>query len=107
MGDAASGKLTFLYALADGPADQSYGAHVAELADFPARVVAAARRRANEFEANSTIHRPAKRLRGEEIKAEDPMAYILSSHDEDEFVKRSMEQLPQLREIYNGVVEVK
>lgn len=44
--DAASGRLTFLYALADGATDQSYGAHVAELAGFPARVVTAARRKA-------------------------------------------------------------
>merc|ERR1712217_845618 len=107
MGDAASGKLTFLYALADGPADQSYGAHVAELADFPSRVVAAARRRANEFEANSTTRRPVKRLRGAELTAGDPMGYILSSHDGDEFVKRSMEQLPQLRAFCNGIGETK
>merc|ERR1712032_1326334 len=100
--DAASGKLTFLYSLADGPADQSYGAHVAELADFPARVVAAARRRANEFEANNTIRRPAKRLRGGELVGGDPMAYLLSSQNEDEFVQRSMEQLPQLRAFYKG-----
>ncbi|CAE7249764.1 msh2 [Symbiodinium sp. CCMP2592] len=43
--DQASGRLTFLYALADGAADQSYGAYVAELAGFPARVVASARQR--------------------------------------------------------------
>merc|ERR1712232_277276 len=37
--DAASGRLTFLYSLADGAADKSYGGHCAELAGFPARVV--------------------------------------------------------------------
>merc|ERR1719424_469748 len=46
--DAASGKLTFLYALADGSADQSYGAHCAELAGFPDKIVKDAQKRANE-----------------------------------------------------------
>merc|ERR1712061_729345 len=59
--DAASSQLTFLYALADGPADQSYGAHVAELAGFPERVVALARRRAAEFESGAEFGTPAKR----------------------------------------------
>nr|QDO16461.1 DNA mismatch repair protein MSH2 [Crypthecodinium cohnii]USW07880.1 DNA mismatch repair protein MSH2 [Crypthecodinium cohnii] len=62
----ASGQLTFLYSLADGAADQSYGAHVAELAGFPEHVVAAARVKAEELEQSSCpLERPAKRARTE------------------------------------------
>eukprot|EP00913_Durusdinium_trenchii_P014524 g13625.t1 len=56
-----NGRLTFLYALADGAADQSYGAFVAELAGFPPRVVHDARRRAEEFESASSFGRARKR----------------------------------------------
>eukprot|EP00435_Cladocopium_sp_Y103_P003375 s5666_g1.t1 len=58
-----SGRLTFLYALADGAADQSYGAFVAELAGFPERVVAEARRQAEELESASSFGRARKRRR--------------------------------------------
>jgi len=56
--DKTSGKLTFLYALKDGAADQSYGAHVAELAGFPAHVLAASQRRAAEFEEVTSAATP-------------------------------------------------
>jgi len=59
--DPASGRLTFLYALEDGAADQSYGAHVAELAGFPPRVVAAARRHAAAFEAGHAAEGSAQK----------------------------------------------
>merc|ERR1711862_919236 len=61
--DTASGQLTFLYALESGAADQSYGAHVAELAGFPRNVVEASRRLATEFEAAGDFGRRVKRRR--------------------------------------------
>merc|ERR1712136_525381 len=92
--DTASNKLTFLYALCDGVADQSYGAHVAELAGFPAKVVESSRKRAKEFEAGAeTLSRRAKGAHG----GGDAMEYVLGAHNEDEFVQRASEQLPQLR----------
>jgi DNA mismatch repair protein MSH2 len=100
--DAASGQLTFLYSLQDGPADQSYGAHVAELAGFPAPVVAAARRRAEEYEAGSGLGRSAKRPRtgekdeGSGLVPGDAVAYILAAEDEEQFVTRALQELPRL-----------
>lgn len=111
--DAASGQLTFLYSLVDGAADQSYGAHVAELAGFPVRVVEAAKRRAEEFEASSSFGRGAKRRRlsgtaapstpdkvapgGAGLVAEDPMTFVLSSSNEEEFVARSLAKARELQ----------
>merc|ERR1712232_574735 len=91
--DTASGQLTFLYALAAGPADQSYGAHVAELAGFPRGVVEAARRRAAEFEAAGDFGRQMKRRRTDgpssaqavNVDAGNTVSYVMSSKTDDEF----------------------
>jgi len=96
--DATSGQLTFLYALADGVADQSYGAHVAELAGFPGHVVEAARKRAEEFEAGSSFGRASKRPRCgtaanavEHHGVEEAFTFAMSARSENEFVARCME----------------
>merc|ERR1719324_810215 len=49
--DPASGKkaLTFLYEVADGPTDQSYGVEVAEMVKFPEAVLRTAKRKAEEL----------------------------------------------------------
>lgn len=96
--DAASGKLTFLYALADGAADQSYGAHVADLAGFPQHVVSDSRKRAKEFESGSSFGMSWKQRRmGDSAGDDDSLAYVLTAKSEDEFVQRSMEQLSKLQ----------
>jgi len=108
--DPKSGQLTFLYSLADGPADQSYGAHVAELAGFPARVVDASRKKAAELEADSAsgMARPAKRARlanaekaagdaGEEGEEDDPLEHLMAAQSPEDFAQRAMDQLPKLR----------
>jgi DNA mismatch repair protein MSH2 len=47
------GQLTFQYEIKDGFVDQSYGVHVAKMADFPERVVGNAKRKADELEGKS------------------------------------------------------
>merc|ERR1712187_745423 len=89
--DAASGVLTFLYALEDGPADQSYGAHCAELAGFPSHVVKASQRRAAEFEAGNEFGKIAKRSRTEAPEENSALAYVMAATDEEEFVRRALE----------------
>ncbi|MHB8473189.1 MAG: DNA mismatch repair protein MutS [Gammaproteobacteria bacterium] len=46
-------RIVFLHAVKDGPADRSYGLHVAALAGVPAAVIAAARTRLQELEGNA------------------------------------------------------
>ena len=52
----AEGQLTMLFRVEDGPSDQSFGVHVAEVARFPAQVVAAAKRKLAELEDNDSMH---------------------------------------------------
>jgi len=107
--DAASGRLTFLYSLADGAADESYGGHCAELAGFPARVVESARRRAADFEAGSDFGATGKLAKRAKIQRSggvasgdstaDPKAalsYVLAAHDECDFARRAIERAGEL-----------
>lgn len=44
------GKVVFLHQVMDGPADQSYGIYVAQLADLPGEIISRAKHILNEFE---------------------------------------------------------
>ena len=47
--------MTMLYKVEDGPCDRAFGIHVAEVADFPASVVRAAKRKLSELEATAVL----------------------------------------------------
>ena len=49
--DDATGKITFLYEVRDGPCLESFGIKVAELAGFPDATLAVAKRKAADLEA--------------------------------------------------------
>lgn len=51
----AQDELVLLYEVREGPCDQSFGIHVAELAKFPPRVVAMARRKAQQLESFDVV----------------------------------------------------
>eukprot|EP00922_Rhytidocystis_sp_ex-Travisia-forbesii_P038632 GHVS01057520.1.p1 GENE.GHVS01057520.1~~GHVS01057520.1.p1 ORF type:complete len:791 (+),score=98.42 GHVS01057520.1:407-2779(+) len=59
---ASGDQLTFLYKTIDGCADQSYGTHVAEIARLPAKVIAHARRRADQLELAERLGHEEGRL---------------------------------------------
>lgn len=103
--DTASGKLTFLYALVSGHADQSYGAHVAELAGFPKHVVEAAKRRAIEFESAGDFGRRVKRRRESDADGDrvgDAVSFVMASQTEDDFVARALEKMDHLQMAVGG-----
>ncbi|HSP20759.1 MAG TPA: DNA mismatch repair protein MutS [Planococcus sp. (in: firmicutes)] len=51
-----SGKVVFLHKVKKGPADKSYGIHVAELAELPQPIIARARELLASFEAENKKH---------------------------------------------------
>jgi DNA mismatch repair protein MutS len=55
-------KIVFLHAVEEGPASQSYGIQVAQLAGIPAAVVRAARRRLTELEQQAARRSPQSDL---------------------------------------------
>lgn len=112
--DAANGRLTFLYSLADGHIDQSYGAYCAELAGFPGDVVNSSRKRAKEFEEQDRFRREPKFLRtsdnthdvktaivdatGDDAKKAiadatgkhgDAIAQLMAASSEEDFIERA------------------
>lgn len=72
VGDIADAEqeITLLYKIAEGPASQSFGLHVAELARFPKSVIALAKRKAEQLEAGSDAKTgPASKASKTDIEA--------------------------------------
>ena len=74
----SQGKLVFLHRIEAGPANQSYGLHVAKLAGLPATLVKNAQKRLEQLEAEKHKHSTQSSLfetetpRTESIKTTDP-----------------------------------
>ncbi len=65
-------RIVFLHAVEEGPASQSYGIQVAQLAGIPASVVRSARRRLNELEAQAASQSPQRDLFSGAVPAPPP-----------------------------------
>jgi len=87
-------KLTFLYEVREGFADQSYGVHVAEMARFPEHLVTNAKRKAEQLETGSKAAN--KRFRGEAGEMES-LAEVLAASDVDDLMARFRRVEPALR----------
>jgi len=91
--------IVFLHAVQNGPASQSYGLQVAQLAGIPAAVIRAARKHLAELEAHSIQSTPQFDLfasaRNVEVTDEkvDPLLVALDAIDPDALSPRDALQL--------------
>jgi len=96
-------RIVFLHAVKDGPANQSYGLHVAALAGVPADVIAAARRRLAQLEQDAVRGRdqpPAQQMALFAPADDHPVVRELRKLQPDELAPRAaLEFLYQLKEL--------
>jgi DNA mismatch repair protein MutS len=97
-------RIVFLHAVEEGPANQSYGLQVAQLAGVPGQVIRAARRRLTELEENGVLTSPQRDLFAAtaappEEATEHPALAGLRAADPDSLTPReALELLYQLRQ---------
>ena len=88
-------RVVFLHAVKDGPADRSYGLHVAALAGVPPAVIAQARERLQELERNE--HHPAGTLQPQlalfQPPDEHPLVEALDGINPDSLTPLQAQQL--------------
>lgn len=91
-------KIVFMHALKDGPANQSYGLHVAQLAGVPRDIIEHAKQRLNEMESNET-DTPPVRPRNDLFETSDALRQALRALDLDEMSpKQALDGLYELRQ---------
>jgi DNA mismatch repair protein MutS len=97
--------IVFLHSVEDGPASQSYGIQVAQLAGIPAAVLRSARRRLAQLEQHAAVHGPQGDLfaRLDDAvpdQAIDPMRELLGPVDPDTLSpKQALELVYRLKRL--------
>jgi DNA mismatch repair protein MutS len=86
-------RIVFLHQLRDGPADRSYGLHVAQLAGVPAAVIADAAARLRRLESLPRVDAPASAAQQEMFTRNDPVAEELRRANPDELSPRAALEL--------------
>ena len=92
--------IVFLHSVADGPANQSYGLQVAQLAGVPAGVIRAARKYLRELEdkggsgtAQGDLFRPAQRSAEPAAADDHPCLELLRRSDPDQLTPKAALEL--------------
>jgi DNA mismatch repair protein MutS len=90
-------RIVFLHAVEEGPASQSYGIQVAQLAGVPAAVVRAARKHLAALEQDAASRNPQGDLfsapAAEGLPRENPLAEALRAVDPDAISPREAHEL--------------
>ena len=101
-------KIVFLHAVEEGPASQSYGIQVAQLAGVPAPVIRAARKHLSRLEQEAASRNPqgdlfsAKPAVADNSERENPALLMLRDSDPDSLSpKEALELLYRLRAAAN------
>ena len=100
-------RIVFLHAVKTGPADRSYGLHVAALAGVPQSVIAAARRRLQELEAQAplpaveAVNRPQLNLFTEEC-THPALSALATLHPDELSPRQALEALYHLKNLYHS-----
>lgn len=100
-------KIVFLHKVEEGPASQSYGIQVAQLAGVPRAVIQVAKRQLAELEQHAISHSPQKDLFSvvtsdfsfQESQEDDPIIDMLKTIDPDQLSpKEALEAIYKLKQ---------
>ncbi len=95
--------IVFLHTVEDGPASQSYGIQVAQLAGVPASVVKSARKQLAKLERDALAQSPQPdlfRQSAQSLPEPDPVREILESIDPDSLApKQALDAIYRLKEL--------
>ena len=97
-------KIIFLHAVKEGPANQSYGLQVAQLAGIPKRAIASAKLKLKQLETNEIKNKPVDTQLGLDLDEESihPCVEYLENIDPDELSpKEALDILYKLKSLTN------
>lgn len=99
-----NGKVVFLHKIKEGPADKSYGIHVAELAELPEELISRAKEILKSLEAEQTVKVPPAVMVNEEAFKNDETQLSFFNEmpkkkENKQVPKKDMQVLDQIRSI--------